>query len=89
WGNFLLFFMILVVFNKYVLDDAIHNFQNKALPWIMSHYESLLRWSLNGWRPVHLLLGTIALFFISLFIFVGSIGSGRIPITFFPKGDPN
>lgn len=89
WGNFLLFFMILVVFNKYLLDDAIHNFQNKALPWIMSHYESLLRWSLNGWRPVHLLLGTIALFFISLFIFVGSIGSGRIPITFFPKGDPN
>lgn len=89
WGNLLLFFMILVVFNKYVLDDAIHNFQNKALPWIMSHYESLLRWALNGWRPVHLLLGTIALFFISLFIFVGSIGSGRIPITFFPKGDPN
>ncbi len=89
WGNLLLFFMILVVFNKYVLDDAIHNFQNKALPWIMSHYESLLRWALNGWRPVHLLLGTIALFFISMFIFVGSIGSGRIPITFFPKGDPN
>lgn len=89
WGNLLLFFMILVVFNKYVLDDAIHNFQNKALPWIMSHYESLLRWALNGWRPVHLLLGTIALFFISMFIFVGSIGSGRIPVTFFPKGDPN
>lgn len=89
WGNLLLFFMILVVFNRYVLDDAIHNFQNKALPWIMSHYESLLRWALNGWRPVHLLLGTIALFFISLIIFVGSIGSGRIPVTFFPKGDPN
>lgn len=89
WGNLLLFFMILVVFNRYVLDDAIHNFQNKALPWIMSHYESLLRWALNGWRPVHLLLGTIALFFISLFIFVGSVTSGRIPVAFFPKGDPN
>lgn len=89
WGNLLLFFMILIVFNRYVLDDAIHNFQNKALPWIMSHYESLLRWSLNGWRPVHLLLGTIVLFFISLFIFVASVGSGRIPVTFFPKGDPN
>jgi multidrug efflux pump len=89
WGNLLLFFMILVVFNRYVLDDAIHNFQNKALPWIMSHYESLLRWALNGWRPVHLLLGTIALFFISLFIFVASVGSGRIPVAFFPKGDPN
>jgi multidrug efflux pump subunit AcrB len=89
WGNLLIFFMILVVFNRYVLDEAIHKFQNKALPWIMNHYETLLRWALKGWRPVHLLLGTIALFFVSLFIFVGSIGSGRIPVTFFPKGDPN
>jgi multidrug efflux pump subunit AcrB len=89
WGNLLLFFVILVVFNKYVLDDAIHGFQNKALPWIMNHYESLLRWALKGWRPVHLLLGTIALFFVSLFIFVGAVGSGRISVAFFPKGDPN
>ncbi len=88
-GNLLLFFMILVLLNIYVLDDAIHGFQNKALPWIMNHYESLLRWALNGWRPVHLLLGTIALFFISLFIFVFAVSSGRIPISFFPKGDPN
>jgi multidrug efflux pump subunit AcrB len=89
WGNLLIFFMLLVLLNRYILDDAIHSFQNRALPWIMSHYESLLRWALNGWRPVHLLLGTIALFFVSLFIFIGSIAGGRIPITFFPKGDPN
>lgn len=89
WGNLLIFFMLLVLLNRYILDDAIHSFQNRALPWIMSHYESLLRWALNGWRPVHLLLGTIALFFLSLFAFVGSVGSGRIPVTFFPKGDPN
>jgi len=89
WGNLLIFFMLLVLLNRYVLEDAIHGFQNRALPWIMGHYESLLRWALNGWRPVHLLLGTIALLFVSFFIFVASITSGRVGVTFFPKADPN
>jgi len=89
WGNLLIFFMLLVILNRYVLDSAIHSFQNRALPWIMGHYESLLRWALKGWRPVHLLLGTIALLFVSLFIFIGSIKSGRVGVVFFPKADPN
>ena len=88
-GNLLIFFLLLMILNRYVLDDAIHAFQNRALPWIMNHYESLLRWALDGWKPVYLLLGTIGLFFVSLFIFIGSVKSGHIPITFFPKGDPN
>jgi multidrug efflux pump len=89
FGNLLIVFMLLVVLNRYFITDAIHNFQNKALPWIMNHYESLLQWALKGWRPVHLLIGIIALFFVSLFVFVGPIIGGRIPVTFFPKGDPN
>jgi len=84
-GNLLLFFALLVVFNKYVLDDAIHRFQNRVLPWIMGHYESLLRWALKGWRPVHLLLGAVGLFFLSFFIF-GAIGKSPV---FFPEGEPN
>ncbi len=88
-GNLLIFFMMLVVLNKYVLDDAIHNFQNRALPWIMGHYENLLRWALKGWRPVHLLLGTIGLLFLSVFVFVLSIKSNRVGVVFFPKADPN
>jgi len=88
-GNLLIFFLLLTILNRYVLDDAIHAFQNRALPWIMNHYESLLRWALDGWKPVYLLLVTIGLFFLSLFIFIGGVSSGHIPITFFPKGDPN
>ncbi len=88
-GNLLLFFMILVVLNRYFFTDAIHYFQNHALPWIMGHYESLLRWALKGWRPVHLLLGIIGLLFISLFIFIASVKSNRVGIVFFPQGDPN
>ncbi len=88
-GNLLIFFMILTVLHRYVIEDAIHKFQNKVLPWIMSHYENLIRWSLKGWRPVHLLLCTVGLLVLSVFIFGISVKSGRIGIAFFPKGDPN
>lgn len=84
-GNLLIFFALLVVLNKYVLDGWIHSFQNKALPWIMGHYESLLRWALKGWRPVHLLLGAVALFFLSIAFFAVR----KVPVVFFPGGDPN
>ena len=89
FGNLIIFFMLLVLLNRYVLDGAIHSFQNRVLPWIMSHYENLLNWALKGWRPVHLLLGTVALLFISVGIFMVSVSSGRVGIAFFPKGDPN
>jgi multidrug efflux pump subunit AcrB len=85
FGNLLLFFAVLIVVNKYVFDSAIHGFQNKALPWIMNHYENLLRWALKGWRPVYLLLSTIALFFLSIVFF----GLRKVPVVFFPQGDPN
>lgn len=84
-GNLLIFFALLMVLNTYVLDDLIQKFQNNALPSIMGHYENLLRWALVGWRPVHLLLGTVALFFISVFIFAVR----KVPVVFFPQSDPN
>lgn len=85
WGNLLLFFVLLAILNVFVLDKTIHNFQNRALPWIMSHYESLLRWSLHGWRPVKILMGTIALLIFSFVLF----GIRNVPVVFFPSGDPN
>lgn len=88
-GNLLIFFMLLVLLNIYVLDSAIHKFQNKGLPWIMNHYESLLKWSLKGWRPVHLLLGVVGLLLLSGVIFGVSVKTGRVGIAFFPKADPN
>ena len=88
-GNLLIFFMLMVLLNRYILDDAIHGFQNRALPWIMGHYESLLRWCLSGWRPVKLLLGTFGLLVLSFIVFGISINSGHVGIVFFPKADPN
>lgn len=85
FGNLLFFFAALVLLNRFVLDSAINGFQNKALPWIMNHYENLLRWALKGWRPVYLLLATIFLFFFSVFFFKAR----EVPVVFFPQGDPN
>jgi len=88
-GNLLLFFVLLVLLYRYFLKDVIHAFQHRALPWIMGHYETLLRWALKGWRPVHLLLGTIALLIVSIIGFVVAIKTQHVGVVFFPKADPN
>ena len=85
FGNLFILFALLMLLNRYVLDDAIHYFQNHGLPWIMNHYETLLRWALKGWRPVHLLLTTFALLIVSFVFF----GMRKVPVVFFPHGDPN
>ncbi|MGV3658226.1 MAG: efflux RND transporter permease subunit [Chitinophagaceae bacterium] len=89
WGNLLLTIMLLIVLNRYFINDAILAFQNRLLPGLMRRYEKLIRWSLVGWRPVYLLLGTFALFFVSLFIFLAAINAQWVRVVFFPKADPN
>jgi multidrug efflux pump len=84
-GNLLICLVILALLNVFVFDRMIHAFQNRVLPWIMGHYESLLRWALNGWRPAWLLLSTFLLLIFSLFFFAAR----KVDVVFFPKGDPN
>jgi multidrug efflux pump len=84
-GNLLITLGLLWILNVYVLEGWIHSFQNKVLPWIMGHYESLLRWALKGWRPVFLLLGTVGLLIFSVVLF----GVRKVPVVFFPSGEPN
>jgi multidrug efflux pump subunit AcrB len=84
-GNLLIFILLLILLNRFVLDNLIHGFQNRALPWIMGHYETALRWALKGWRPVHLLLSTFVLLILTLVFFVAR----NVPVVFFPQGDPN
>jgi multidrug efflux pump len=85
FGNLIIFFAILVVLNKYFVDDLIHGFQNNILPRIMVRYERALRWALKGWRPVWLLLSTFGLLILSIVL----IGVAKVPVVFFPSGDPN
>ena len=84
-GNLLLCLVILSILNKFVFDGLIHGFQNRVLPWIMGHYESLLRWALKGWRPAWLLFSTFLLLIFSFVLF----GVRKVQVVFFPKGDPN
>ncbi len=84
-GNLLLSLVILAILNKFVFDRMIHGFQNRILPWIMGHYESLLRWALKGWRPAWLLVGTFVLLILSFMFFTAR----NVQVVFFPKGDPN
>jgi multidrug efflux pump len=84
-GNLLIFIMLLILLNRFILEDLIHGFQNKALPWIMGHYETSLRWALKGWRPVYLLLSTFVLLILTFVFF----NARNVPVVFFPQGDPN
>jgi multidrug efflux pump len=88
-GNLILFMLLMIVFNRYVLDDAIHSFQNRVLPAIMHRYERALRWALHGWRPVWLLVATFGLLIFTFVTFSMATQSGRVPVVFFPSGDPN
>jgi len=85
FGNALIFMLLLILLNRYLLDAVIHAFQNRALPWIMSHYETALRWALKGWRPVQLLIATFILLILTFVFF----GARKVPVVFFPGGDPN
>ena len=84
-GNLLIFIVLLVILNTYVLEDIIRGFQHRVLPWIMGHYETLLRWVLKGWRPVWMLIATFLLLILSYFFFVAR----NVSVVFFPTGDPN
>ena len=84
-ANFLWFLDILAILNRYVFRDIVHTFQNRLLPWLMSHYENLLRWVLKGTRPAWMLVSLFVLFPIS----VGLLILRHNAQTFFPSGDPN
>jgi multidrug efflux pump len=88
-ANFSLFMAVLMVFNAYVLNDAIHGFQKKVLPRLMNRYEKLLRWVLQKKRPVWAFVSLFGVFAISLLLLMVSMMTGRTKQTFFPFGDPH
>lgn len=84
-ANFLLLMAVLMVFNAYLLNGVIHNFQHNVLPRLMARYERFLRWILVRKRPVWAFASLFALFIFSIMaLYVRNNKS-----TFFPSGDPN
>ncbi len=84
-GNFLLVMAALMIFYSYVLRDLIYKFQHRTLPALMNRYERMLRWILQGKRPVKTFISLFGIFIIALLalMFRGN------KTTFFPSGDPN
>ncbi|MFI5152655.1 MAG: efflux RND transporter permease subunit [Chitinophagales bacterium] len=87
-GNFILLLVLLIIFNRYILHDVIHSFQQKVLPWLMSRYESALRWALYRNRPGWLMASVFGAFILASVLLVASIVAGRTKTEFFPTGDP-
>ncbi|MBI2284420.1 MAG: efflux RND transporter permease subunit [Bacteroidetes bacterium] len=85
FGNFLLVVAGLMLLNRFVLREVIHNFQGKVLPGLMNSYEKMLHWVLKGARPARLMLWLFLLFPIAL----GLLILRNNPKPFFPSGDPN
>jgi multidrug efflux pump len=84
-GNFLLIMAGLVLLNRFVLQDLIYRFQHRALPKLMNRYEKLLRWVLQGWRPVWMFASLFGLFGLAIMLLM--LRGNKT--TFFPSGDPN
>jgi multidrug efflux pump len=84
-GNFLLLMAVLAVFNRYVLRNAIHFFQERILPGLMRRYEKLLHWILQGRRPVYAFASLFGLFIIAVL----AIMIRKPDTPFFPSGQPN
>jgi multidrug efflux pump subunit AcrB len=88
-GNLILFMLLMILLNRFVLEGVIHRFQNRVLPAIMTRYERSLRWALHGWRPVWLLVSTFGLLVFSFIAFNIARSTGRVAVEFFPSSDPN
>lgn len=85
FGNFLLIMSGLVLLSRYVLHDVIFKFQHNSLPKLMTRYEKLLRWVLQGWRPAWMFASLFVLFGLSIVLLMLRGNKS----TFFPSGDPN
>jgi len=84
-ANFLVFGVLMILLFHFILKKMIKIFQEKTWPWIMSVYERQLRMVLKGARPVWILVGMVALFFVTIFI----TGAVKPTVLFFPNNDPN
>ena len=73
---------LVVLFHRLVLDRMGRLFQDRLIPWIMDHYRSTLRWSLNHRATV---LGLTGGAFVGTFLLFIPFNHG---VEFFPEGIP-
>jgi multidrug efflux pump len=84
FANLGVFIAISYVLHNLYMWKVLLRFQQNVIPRMLLAYEKVLRWALKGNRPVRLLWELIALFVISIIIFMTS----KPNILFFPDSDP-
>ncbi len=84
-GNVVLIFAALYAFHNFIGTRMIHRFQDVLWPKVTNAYERLLRRVLKGSNPAKLLIGTVALFFLTFVLF----GIKSPKVLFFPDNEPN
>ncbi len=85
FGNLMLIIAAVILLFAYLLEPAAAKFQKGALVRLENLYARVLRWALTGWKPVSILVGTIALMIISIMFYFGS----NPKVVFFPVNEPN
>jgi multidrug efflux pump subunit AcrB len=84
-GNFFVFIALLILFFHMALNPYINWWQGKGWPWFMRIYEKQLRFFIKGRNPWYLLVGVIALFFLTFVL----TGMRNPKVLFFPDNMPN
>lgn len=86
-GNLFVLFIILYIFNHFILTPKIITpFQERALPAFKNSYKNLIGWLLaKNSRPIFAIIGTVFLL-IGTFVLMGIV---KPKVIFFPSGDPD
>jgi multidrug efflux pump len=84
-ANFIVLMFLLTVLNKYFLEKAIFNWQEKIWPAFQDSYARLLTKLLKGKGAIYLLLITFGLFIFSVVL----TAIVQPKVVFFPQGEPN
>jgi multidrug efflux pump subunit AcrB len=88
-GTLMVFTAVMLVLYRYVFKKWADVFQRKTLVRFENWYEGTLKFALRKKNAYYFFFGTILMLFVSLFLFGGSVGSGRTKIEFFPDNKPN
>ncbi|MEN8825799.1 MAG: efflux RND transporter permease subunit [Wenyingzhuangia sp.] len=76
------------LYRLFIKDGAVY-FQEKILISFENGYEKAIRFSLKGWKPYFLIVGTFVLLILSFMVFGASVASGKTQVEFFPDNKPN
>ena len=85
FGNFMAFLVLLIPFNHFVLTPMTQGFQRNFLPRLKNAYGSVIRFALDGFNSILLIIMAFGLLGLSIFI----TGIAKPKVIFFPSGEPD